>query len=156
MPSPIQTSSRPTSTHHPLDGRRLLQELTVPLLRCLSGVVVSQVRDEVFAEATTFGFRYDTLEGHIERGWEWFVIRKDHESGVVSFQVLADWLPRDFPNWWSWEGFARVGRHDQRRWHRRAHRRMMAFVQGASLTRPLAPRELPPRAPRWCFSIGGP
>lgn len=117
----------------PLQGRRLLLELKVPLLRYLSGVLVTEVRDETSQDTSTYGFRYDTLEGHIERGWEWFLIRKDHASGAITFHIAASWLPGDFPNWWSRVGFALVGSRYQRRWHRLAHERMMAFAQEATV-----------------------
>lgn len=138
----------------PLQDRRILLELKVPFLRYLAGVVVTRVQDESTETATTFGFRYDTLDGHIERGWEWFVLHKDHESGVISFHVSAIWLPGDFPNWWSRVGFALVGGSYQRRWHRRAHHRMAAFAEGAPLSQAGSSLPLPPRRPRMFFEQG--
>ena len=45
----------------------------------------------LFGTAVTLGvslclfiqFRYDTLEGHIERGYEWFLLTKDHATGGI-------------------------------------------------------------------------
>lgn len=138
----------------PLQDRRMLLELKVPLLRYLAGVVVTRVRDEVTSAGTTFGFRYDTLEEHIERGWEWFVLHKDHESGVITFHVSAIWLPGDFPNWWSRLGFTLVGRSYQRRWHRRAHHRMAAFADGAPLAESGSSLRLPRARPKMLFEHG--
>lgn len=108
--------------HRPLLGRPMLLELrAMRLLRYLSAVVVGDVRDEVGDEASVFGFRYDTLEGHIERGIEWFLLTKIHETGEIRFRIQAAWLPGDFPNWWSRVGFNAVAPFYQRRWHQKAH-----------------------------------
>ena len=61
----------------PLLHRRLLLDIKIWGLRYLCPALVSTVRDE----ADLFAFRYDTLEGHIERGVEWFVLSKS-ESGA--------------------------------------------------------------------------
>lgn len=118
----------------PLLGRRMLLELrAVRVLRYLAGVVVGEVRDEVDEagdDGSTFGFRYDTLEGHIEAGVEWFIVHKAHETGVVTFHIEASWRPAQFPNWWSRVGFALVGPRYQRRWHRHAHGRLYAIATG--------------------------
>src|SRR5690606_7343496 len=59
-------------------GRRMLLELKAALvLRYLVGVVVGAVRFEEQDGRHTFGYRYDTLEGHIESGSEWFLLTKD-------------------------------------------------------------------------------
>jgi uncharacterized protein (UPF0548 family) len=106
----------------PLLGRPMLLEVrAMRLLRYLSGVVVGAVRDEVNDDASVFGFRYETLEGHIERGVEWFLLTKDHATGEIRFRIQAAWLPGDFPNWWSRVGFTVVGPFYQRRWHEKAH-----------------------------------
>ncbi len=114
----------------PLSQRRLLLELKVLGLRYLCAAVVHEVREDSTDEATYFGFRYDTLEGHIERGEEWFLLTKFHESGVIRFEISARWRAGDFPNWWSRLGFRMLGQHYQKKWHTRAHRRL-AFLAGA-------------------------
>jgi uncharacterized protein (UPF0548 family) len=114
----------------PLPQRRLLLEVKALGLRYLCGAAVARVRNEKTEDTTYFGFRYDTLEGHIERGEEWFVLSKDHETGSVQFEIAARWRFGDFPNWWSRAGFALLGPLYQRRWHMRAHRRL-AFLAGA-------------------------
>src|SRR5829696_8586439 len=50
----------------PFVGRDMLLEIKVFGLHYLSGCRVHSVRDETDARESTFGFRYDTLEGHIE------------------------------------------------------------------------------------------
>lgn len=107
-----------------LEGRRMLLELKTLGLRFLAGTVVSEVRDESTDAETVFGFRYDTLAGHIESGWEWFLLTKAHATGDIRFRIAADWQPGDFPNRWSRVGFGLLGPYYQRRWTRRSHARL--------------------------------
>jgi uncharacterized protein (UPF0548 family) len=116
----------------PLLGRRMLLELrALRFFRYLAGVVVREVREEVTREEAVFGFRYDTLEGHIERGFEWFLLAKDLRTGKIRFRVTSVWQPGEFPNWWSRLGFAVLGRHYQVKWLRRSHK-LLAQLIGAS------------------------
>lgn len=113
----------------PLEGRRMLLELSVLGLRYLVGTVVAEVhRDE-----DSFGFRYDTLEGHIECGAEWFFLMKDRETGDIRFQIEAAWREGQFPNVWSRAGFAVLGRRYQRAWHRLAHLRLRHLLRATDL-----------------------
>lgn len=138
----------------PLQGRRMLLELKVPLLRYLCGVVVGRVLDTNDDGIRTFGFRYDTLEGHVERGSEWFLLEQDGASGVLRLRIEATWQPGDFPNWWSRVGFALVGRRYQRKWHRRAHERMAAMVRGGTRVASRRGRRLAHEGPRVVFTRG--
>lgn len=113
----------------PLDGRRMLLELKPLFLRFLAGVMVSAVREESSATETVFGYRYDTLQGHVERGQEWFLLLKSHASGDIRFRISADWQAGQFPNWWSRIGFWFLGPYYQRLWLRRAHRRLRRVVE---------------------------
>jgi hypothetical protein len=111
--------------HGRLLGRRMLLEMTaVRVLHYLAGVVVSDVRFEEQNGRHVFGYRYDTLEGHIERGSEWFLLTKNTETGEIEFRIEAAWLPGDFPNWWSRLGFKLLGPDYQKRWHHSAHQRL--------------------------------
>jgi uncharacterized protein (UPF0548 family) len=109
-------------------GRNLLLELKVLGFHFLTGVRVHSLRDETSAGVSTFGFRYDTLEGHIERGYEWFLLTKDHRSGEVHFNIEAVWRLGDFPNWWMRLGFALLGRPIRVLWRHMAPRRLQAYV----------------------------
>jgi uncharacterized protein (UPF0548 family) len=109
---------------HPFEGRRMLLEIRVWGLRYLTPTLVSSVRDERREESSHYGFRYDTLQGHLESGWEWFLIEKDHETGEIRFSIEARWQQGEFPNLWSRIGFHLLARRMQRRWHTRAHNRM--------------------------------
>ena len=118
-------------------GRRMLLEMVaLRTLHYLAGVVVGAVRDEGGNERHVFGFRYDTLEGHIERGSEWFLLTKDHASGEVRFRIEAAWQPGDFPNWWSRLGFHLLAPGYQRRWHHQAHWRIFRAAYGGLSTAP--------------------
>jgi len=108
----------------PLLGRRMLLELRILGLRYLAGAVVAAVRDDRSQEDDHFGFRYETLEGHIESGWEWFLLRKDRATGLIQFSIEARWKEGSFPNFWSRLGFWLFARRKQKEWHRNAHRRM--------------------------------
>ena len=115
----------------PLQSRRLLLEIKIWGLRYLCPTIVSVVRDE----ASVFGFRYDTLEGHLERGAEWFLLTRA-SNGDITFRIEARWMQGEFPNWWSRLGFILLADHYQRRWHRHAHQRMSLLSYNGSPERP--------------------
>lgn len=125
----------------PLDGRTMLLELKALGLRFLAGTRVCATRHERAEQETVHGFRYDTLQGHVESGWEWFLLTKSHATGEVRFRIEADWRPGDFPNAWSRLGFKLVGRHYQRRWTRLAHQRLRRIVaeRGPGVAAPVPP-----------------
>lgn len=126
----------------PLVGRDILLEIRVLGFRFLSGVRVHSVRDESGADTTMFGFRYDTLEGHIERGFEWFLLTKRHDTGEIRFRIEARWRLGEFPNWWSKVGFRVVGNLCRELWRRRAIRRMRSLVHRPATKRVAAPGQL--------------
>jgi uncharacterized protein (UPF0548 family) len=111
-------------------GRTMLLEMKVlGVLRFLGGVRVHSVCDEQADDATRFGFRYDTLVGHFERGFEWFLVEKQHASGIVRCQVEAHWRPGDFPTWWSRLGFRLIGRLIRAWWRRQALARLRRLAR---------------------------
>jgi len=117
----------------PFVGRDMLLELKVHGFRFLGGVRVHSVREEVEHGTTLFGFRYDTLQGHIERGFEWFLLSKDHETGDVHFRIEAHWQPGEFPNWWSHLGFRLLGEHYRSLWRHRAPERLRRLAHQPSV-----------------------
>lgn len=124
----------------PLLGRRMLLEMrALRVLHYLAGVVVGATRSEEGPDETVFGFRYDTLQGHIEAGSEWFLLTKDHATGEIRFRIAANWRPGEFPNWWSRLGFSLLGRYYQKQWHHRAHRILAGFMRDPTLTPPEPP-----------------
>lgn len=108
----------------PLDGRTMLLELKALGFRFLAGTLVTATRLEAADLHTVHGYRYDTLRGHVEAGWEWFLLTKSHATGEVRFRIESEWRPGDFPNAWSRVGFRFLARHYQRRWIRRAQQRL--------------------------------
>lgn len=115
----------------PLLHRCMLLEIQVLWLRYLCPARVNRVRDE----PGVFGFRYDTLEGHLERGVEWFVLTRD-DAGRITFRIEARWKKGEFPNWWSRVGFSMLSGYYQRTWHRRAHQRLSLLAHYGSTRRP--------------------
>lgn len=116
----------------PFLGRRILLEIQVLGLHYLCPALVTQVRSE---DRTVFGFRYDTLVGHIERGVEWFLITKSPE-GEIRFRIEARWQRGELPNWWSEIGFTLLAGRYQRKWHRQAHRRLSLLAHYGSTAMP--------------------
>jgi len=119
----------------PLLGRRILLEIKVLGLRYLCPALVTHVRNE----PGLYGFRYDTLHGHIERGMEWFVLTKDAD-GAIRFRIEARWQQGEMPNWWSRAGFTMLSGYYQRKWHRRAHNLLSLLAHYGSTKRP--PRDV--------------
>lgn len=114
----------------PLLGRHMLLEMrALRFLHYLAGVIVGATRSETTEGETVFGFRYDTLEGHIEKGVEWFLLTKDHTTGAIRFRIEAAWRPGQFPNWWSRLGFSWLGPRYQKKWHHRAHALLARLVR---------------------------
>jgi uncharacterized protein (UPF0548 family) len=119
----------------PLIARRMLLEIRVLGLRYLCPTAVVRVRDEPHV----FGFRYHTLEGHIERGMEWFLLTRN-DRGDIRFRIEACWREGELPNWWSRLGFLLLVGHYQRKWHTQAHERMSLLAHSGSLLRPASDR----------------
>jgi len=112
-----------------LRGRVVLLELRALGLKLLCPVRVGAVRSETTGAETIFGYRFDTLEGHVECGREWFLVVKDHGTGEISFRIEASFRLGDFPAWWARAGFELVGRRYQRAWHRLAHAHLRAGLR---------------------------
>ncbi|MDQ3814870.1 MAG: DUF1990 domain-containing protein [Armatimonadota bacterium] len=108
----------------PFVGRDMLLEIKVMGFRFLNGCRVYGVREESEEKQTIFGFRYDTLQGHIEKGYEWFLLTKDHETGEIWFKIEAHWQLGRFPNWWSKLGFKLIGERYRELWRHRAPQRL--------------------------------
>jgi len=123
-------------------GRDMLLEFKVLGFRFLCGVRVHSVRDDYDGNTSYFGFRYDTLEGHIERGFEWFLLTKDHATGGIHFKIQTHWQPGQFPNWWSKIGFLLIGEHYRSLWRRRAPERLRRVAHQPVAAPAAAPGEL--------------
>lgn len=112
----------------PLLGRRMLLELKVLGLHYLCGVQVVDIEDESDEQRSAFGFRYDTLAGHLERGGEWFVVTKDHATGEIRLCITSRWRLGDMPNAWTRIGFRVLAPYYRALWLCRAHERLRALL----------------------------
>lgn len=112
----------------PLEKRNILLEIRVLGLKYLCGARIGKVQQKASATETQYGFRYDTLENHLEVGSEWFLLTKKHDSGEIYFRISASWRAGKFPNWWSRVGFEILGRRYQLAWHRLAYLRLRDIV----------------------------
>jgi uncharacterized protein (UPF0548 family) len=123
------------SPRDPVDGRTMALEIKIFGLHYLCGVRISAVRSNEDRNEVTWAFRYDTLEGHMEVGSEWFTLTKRKDTGEVWFRISASWRPGRFPNWWSRLGFHVLSRRYQLAWHRLAYLRLRDIVgsKGAHL-----------------------
>ncbi len=119
----------------PVDGRTMALEIKILGLHYLCGVRITATRENKTDKETSFAFRYDTLEGHMEVGSEWFTLTKRHETGAIWFRISASWRPGIFPNWWSEVGFHFLSKRYQLAWHRLAYLRLREIVgsKGANL-----------------------
>jgi uncharacterized protein (UPF0548 family) len=126
----------------PLAGRDMLLEIKVLGFRFLNGVRVHTVRDESHEQRTSFGYRYDTLVGHIEQGFEWFLLSKRHETGEVRFRIEAHWRLGTFPNWWSRVGFLLLGERFRHVWRKRAVSRLRRLARQPARGAVAGPRQL--------------
>jgi uncharacterized protein (UPF0548 family) len=97
-------------------------------LRFLGGVRVHTVRDEANDARTSFGFRYDTLEGHFEQGEMAYEVWKWRDTGEVEFHIHAVSRTADAGPPLLRLGFRLFGRRPQLRFYRRACERMAELV----------------------------
>lgn len=123
-------------------GRDMLLELKVLGFRFLCGARVHSLREESDPNASYFGFRYDTLEGHVERGFEWFLLTKNHDTGRVDFKIEAHWRLGEFPNLWTKIGFKLIGERYRIRWRHRAPERLRRLAQQPGTAQIAAPGRL--------------
>lgn len=108
----------------PLLGRRVLLEIHALGFHVLCPTLISEVMDRQVDSRTLFGFRYDTLEGHVKQGAEWFLLKKDHETGDVIFRIEAIWKPARLSKLWMRVGFRAIYRTYQEGWHQMAFLRL--------------------------------
>ncbi len=73
----------------PLLGRDLLLEGRFLMLRFYFGVRITDVIDDRRDGRRVWGWAYETLEGHLERGRMSYEVEKDEESGRVELVIKA-------------------------------------------------------------------
>ena len=118
----------------PLEGRDILLEVRFWGLRFRVGVRVTEVIDgtrEVDGRSVqVWGWRYATLQGHLEMGEMGFEVWKWLDSGVVQFRVHVVSRPGRIANPLIRIGFRLFARRAQVRFATRSCERMAGLVGG--------------------------
>jgi uncharacterized protein (UPF0548 family) len=116
----------------PLHGRDMLLEIRYLLFRVRVGVRISEVFDEVRDGAQTaarvWGWAYQTLEGHLERGQMDYELWKWLDTGEVQYRIHAVSEMAKIHNPILHLGFRLVGRREQVQFARRCAQRMERLV----------------------------
>jgi uncharacterized protein (UPF0548 family) len=116
----------------PLDGRAMLLSAQFLWLRFELPVRVSRVIDEQRAApdgtAQVWGYSYQTLAGHLERGEITFEIIKTLANGAVRFRIHSFSQTGQIPNLLYRIGFRFVGRRLQARFARESLLNMRTLV----------------------------
>ncbi|WP_019819411.1 DUF1990 family protein [Saccharomonospora saliphila] len=117
----------------PLLGRTMLLELRFHGLHFYCGVRVTEVVDETRANGDrVWGWAYETLNGHLERGKVTYEVVKHRDTGRVEFVATsysqgAPTLGRVLSLGWRL-----FGRRNQLRFYRRCGERLRTFVEAAA------------------------
>jgi hypothetical protein len=93
------------------------------------GAVIDERRQGEGGEQQVWGFNYQTLEGHLERGQMEFTVIKLLESGKVAFRINAFSQAGDIRNPIIRLGFRLFGRRVQLRFIKRSMERMRRLVE---------------------------
>jgi hypothetical protein len=93
------------------------------------GAVIDERRETDEGPQQVWGFNYQTLAGHFERGQMDFTIIKWLESGRVAFHIHAFSQPAEIANPFYRLGFKLFGRMLQKRFARRSVARMQRLVK---------------------------
>ncbi len=126
----------------PLLGRNMLLEGRFLGLRFLMGVRVTSVvdTDREDGQERVWGWAYDTLQGHLERGRMIYEVVKHRSTGRVEFVLRGRSQPADLGPVLRL-GWAVFGRRTQLRFYRRCGEQIARLVsEGAAGTRPPEPR----------------
>jgi uncharacterized protein (UPF0548 family) len=118
----------------PLEGRDMLLEVRFWGLRFPVGVRVTEVIDETREMdgrgVQVWGWRYATLQGHLEMGEMAYEVWKRLDSGAVEFRVHVVSRPGRIPNPLVRIGFRLFARRLQVRFAIRSCERMASLVGG--------------------------
>lgn len=116
----------------PLEERVMLLEARFLFLTFYFGVKIGQVIDETRetedGPVRVWGYSYQTLEGHFEKGEMTFEVWKFLETGAVQFRIHAYSQPDRIRNPFYRIGFKLFGRTMQKKFAHRALERMQQFV----------------------------
>jgi hypothetical protein len=115
--------------HSPLLGRDMLLDGGFAVLRVHMGVRITSLVDETDDERCAWGWGYETLEGHLQRGQVTYRVTKQLRSGQVELQASVRWQPEPLLGPLLRLGWALAGRRNQRRFYPRLGPRLRALVQ---------------------------
>lgn len=117
----------------PLLGRDMLLEIRYFLFRVRVGVRVTQIFDELREvdghRVRIWGWAYQTLDGHLERGQMDYQLWKWLDTGAVEYRIHAVSEMAELRNPFLYLGFRLVGRREQIQFARRCGERMEELVR---------------------------
>ncbi|WP_197319886.1 DUF1990 family protein [Saccharomonospora sp. NB11] len=125
-------------------GRDLLLEARFHLMHFYCGVRITSVVDDERGDDRVWGWAYETLDGHLERGKVTYEVVKHRRTGGVEF--VASSYSQGAPTLGPLTslGWRLFGRRTQLRFYRRCGERLRSFVE-ARLRGESAPSEPPLR-----------
>ncbi|WP_410648953.1 DUF1990 family protein [Amycolatopsis sp. cmx-4-54] len=112
-----------------LAERNMLLEGRFLGLRFLMGVRVTALLDESGDERTVWGWSYDTLDGHLERGRVDYAVVKHHATGEVEFTATSYSQVSPALHPVLRLGWAVFGRRTQLRFYRRIGERLQDLLR---------------------------
>jgi hypothetical protein len=116
----------------PLLGRNMLLQIRFFAIRVYAGVRISEIFDETREvdgrQVRVWGWAYQTLGEHLERGQMDYQVWKWLDSGEVEYRIHAISVLNRIRNPVLNVGFRLVGRHEQVKFARRCGERMQALV----------------------------
>lgn len=116
----------------PLLGRNMLLEARFHGMHFYCGVRVTEVVDLARDGAErSWGFAYETLEGHLERGKVTYEVVKHQDSGAVQFVISCHSQADPALDRVTLLGWRLFGRRTQLRFYRRCGKRLQRFVAAA-------------------------
>ncbi|MFE3165333.1 DUF1990 family protein [Streptomyces sp. NPDC059224] len=115
----------------PLLGRDMLLEARFYGLHFYCGVRVTEVVDRWSGDARVWGWAYETLEGHLERGKVAYEVVKRCDTGEVSFVVSCYSQGSPALGRVVRLGWQLFGRPTQSRFYRECIARLQRFVESA-------------------------
>ncbi|WP_298176992.1 DUF1990 family protein [Saccharomonospora sp.] len=114
----------------PLLGRDMLLEARFPGIHFYCGVRITEVVDKTLENGDrTWGWAYETLEGHLERGKVTYEVVKHRGTGQVEFVASSHSQGAPTLGPVTFLGWRVFGRHIQLSFYRRCGERLQAFVE---------------------------
>lgn len=116
----------------PLLGRDMLLEARFHGMHFYCGVRVTEVVDETRENGDrVWGWAYETLEGHLERGKVTYEVVKHQDTGTVEFVASSHSQGAPTLGPITFLGWRVFGRRTQLRFYRRCGERLRTFVEAA-------------------------